>query len=166
MSDAANPSIVSLTNLDSFSKEFIIARPFRFQLEGEPDKTYEVKIRPLTEAQLAKARAFTQVAPPKVKRKPEGSDPPSPGSGAASKEVEEDDWADPDFQKQVMEGSAQRLAYIFDIGLPDLKLEGDDLAAKSKVIQENFPPGYASSIEREILRRSTNDLAIINLANF
>jgi hypothetical protein len=156
MSDAANPSIVALTDLDSFSKEFIIARPFRFQLEGEPDKTFEVKIRPLTEAQLATARAFTQLAPPKVKRKVEGSE----------QEVEEDDWADPDFQKQVMEKSAQRLAYIFDIGLPDLNLGGDNLEAKSKLIQEKFPPGYATSIEREILRRSTNDLAIINLANF
>jgi hypothetical protein len=81
-------------------------------------------------------------------------------------EVEEDDWADPDFQKQVMEKSAQRLAYIFDIGLPDLNLGGDNIEAKSKLIQEKFPPGYATSIEREILRRSTNDLAIINLANF
>jgi hypothetical protein len=155
----SEPTVVSLTDLDSFTREFVVARPFRFHLEGEPERVYEVKLKPLTEAEVAKARSFTQIAPPKAKVQKKNE------QTGQTDEVEEDDWGNPEFIRAVNEQTALRVAFVLTCGFPDLKIDGD-LAQKSKIIQEKFPPSYAAALEREILKRSTNDLAIVNLASF
>lgn len=166
MSDTAPPIIV-LKDLESIASQFVCARPFRFSLKEFPDETFEISIKPLTDAQLAKAREFTQLSPPKkkVQRRKEGS-PPAAGQPVEMEEVEEEDFLDPDFLKEVNEKSAQRRAYVFQQCLPDIKFKSEQIQEIIAEIAAVFPEPYSAAIEKEIFRRSQSELAIINLANF
>jgi hypothetical protein len=157
MADSA-PQIIVLKDLDSITSEFVCARPFKFSLREFPEKQYEVQIKPLTEAQLAEARAFTQLSPPKVQKQNETS--------GAMEATDEDNFADPEFLRQVTEKSTLRRAYVLQHGLPEIKFKGETTEAIAQEIQEKFPEPYSAVIEKEILRQSTNEVAIINLANF
>jgi hypothetical protein len=154
------PTVIVLKDLDSITAEFVCARPFKFELREYPGKQYEVMIKPLTEALLARAREFTQISPPKIKveRKKEGSE--------QIELVDEDNFGDPEFLRQINEKSALRRAFVLQHGLPEIKFAGDNPEAIAKEIAEKFPEPYSIAIEKEILARSTNELAIINLANF
>lgn len=157
---ADTPQVVVLKDLESITRDFVCERKFRFQLKEFPEKDYEINIKPLTEEQVAEARAFTQMPPPKIKvqRKKEGSD--------EMQEVEEDNFADPDYLKTLVEKSIQRRAYVFIRCLPDIKFSSEKVEEVAKEIQAKFPEPYSLMIEREIMRQSTNEVAIVNLANF
>jgi hypothetical protein len=157
MPDTPPPTVIVLKDLESITAEFVCARPFKFELREFPGRQYEVMIKPLTEAQLAKAREFTQLSPPKVKKKNEAGDLVA---------TDEDNFGDPEFIKEVTEKSALRRAFVLQHGLAQIKFESEDTAEIAKEIQEKFPEPYSAVIEREILRQSTNEVAIINLANF
>jgi hypothetical protein len=153
------PQLVVLKDLESLARDFICSRPFRFSLREFQGKEYEIQIRPLTQAQLAESRQFSQIAPPKVKKpKEEGS--------AEMVVTDEDDWLDKDFQKELAEKSSLRRAYVFLRALPEIKFGSEKIEAVAKEIEEKFPEPYSVAIEKEIFRQSTNELAIINLANF
>lgn len=151
------PQIIVLKDLESITEQFVCPRPFKFSLREFPGQQYEIKIKPLTEAQLAAARAFTQLSPPKVQKANDA------GQMVAT---DEDDFADPAFIREVNEKSALRRAYVFKHGLPEIEFAGKDPAAIALEIQEKFPEPYSAAIEKEILRQSSNEIAIINLANF
>lgn len=148
-----------LKDLESIARDFVCAHTFRFSLKEFPDKTYEIQIKPLTQAQLAESWQFAQIAPPKVKK------PKEDGSGEMVT-TDEDDWLDVEFRKKLAENTALRRAYVFMRALPEIKFSSEKIEDVAKEIQEKFPDPYSLAIENEILRQSTNELAIINLANF
>jgi len=161
------PQLVVLKDLEAIARDFVCARPFRFSLKDIPGKEFEIQIKPLTQALLAQAREFTQISPPRHKvKRPKAGPPPPAGQPVEMEEVEEDNFGDPDFLKSLNEKSDLRRAFVFQHGLPEIKFESEELPAISQEIAEKFPQPYAIAVENEILRQSTNELAIINLANF
>lgn len=165
---AENPlQLVILKDLESISRDFVCPRPFRFSLKDIPGKEFVIQIKPLTQALLAKAREFTQISPPrhKVQRKKSGPPPPA-GIPVEMEEVEEDNFGDPEFLKSLNEKAVLRRAFVLQHGLPEIKFTSEELPKIAEEMAEKFPDNYSIAVENEILRQSTNELAIINLANF
>ena len=165
------PQIIVLKDLESIARDFVCARPFRFSLKDIPDKVFVIQIKPLTQALLAQAREFTQISPPRHRvQRPKPGPPPPSGQSAEMEEVEEDNFGDPEFLRSLNEKSVLRRAFVLCHGLPEIKFSTEfsteNLPAIAKEIAEKFPDNYSIAVENEILRQSTNELAIINLANF
>jgi hypothetical protein len=152
------PQIIVLKDLESITEEFVCARPFKFELREFPGKHYEVQIKPLTQAQLAEAYQFTQFVTPKKQKLNEKS--------GLMEDTDEEDLRNLEWIREVNEKFGLRRAYIFQHGLPEIKFKGENTEAIAKEIKERFPDPYSVMLENEILRQSTNQVAIINLANF
>ena len=143
-------NVVSLKNFDQLLTEVSQPKTVKFRLAAE-GPVFEIVIRALSDSQMAIANKYIDHVPPLVKR---------PGA--------EDDFDvyDAGHRKKMAEGHRLRRAFILDKGLVDLQVEGSDMAAKASKLEDAYPPRVLDFLLGEILKISTGNMEILNLANF
>jgi hypothetical protein len=158
------PQVITLSDLASFKREFTQPQKIQFTLPDLPGKTFEVTIKPLSEADLSEYSAFdAQLVPPmKAAKQAMNGD----GSPALEQPDPQPDWSDPEFRKTVPKITRLRRAFVLSKALQDIEIEGETLQEKADALAGMFPAPLLVGIETEIMKRSTNEIAIINRASF